>query len=79
MKAMVEEVWLNEPATQSAQAESGHLFSHAAEGAFEPAGEWGGGGGRLGIARRGLGARVTQSLSSGEQVSAGRMSMTEIR
>jgi hypothetical protein len=43
IKALVEAVRLNEPATQSAQAQSGRLFSRAAEGAFEPAGEGGGG------------------------------------
>ena len=42
IKALVEAVRLNEPATQSAQAQSGRLFSRAAEGAFEPAGEGGG-------------------------------------
>ena len=43
IKALVEAVRLNEPATQSAQAQSGRLFSRAAEGAFEPAEEGGGG------------------------------------
>jgi hypothetical protein len=43
IKALVEAVRLNEPATQSAQAQSGRLFSRAAEGAVEPAEEGGGG------------------------------------
>jgi hypothetical protein len=42
IKALVKAVLLNEPRTQSAQAESGYPLSRAAEGAFELAGDGGG-------------------------------------